>query len=253
MLNIVKKISKLTNIHKKNIKDIFVYRNNCLRILKVIPKESIDLIVTDPPYLIQKTGSTSTFKGGYLDNNLGVEGKLFKHNDIDVSEYAPLFYKVLKNGSHCYVMTNDKNLRKILNTFCDCGFRFSMILCWNKKNKMYCGMYMKQCEYILLFSKAGKGETKLVNDKSVSNLISISNIANKKHNHPTEKPVDLMKVFVEQSSKEGDIVLDPFVGVGATAIACKETNRKFIGCELDKSYFKTTIKRLKENRVRRLF
>lgn len=243
---LINKISKkVVNPHRKHIKSIYVYRNNCLRILKALPKESIDLIVTDPPYRLTKR--KSSLGGIFKCRN---PDKLFKHNDIDVSEYAFLFYKILKEGSHCYVMTNTRNLRNILNTFCDCGFYFSELLIWDKKNKIVTGMYMKQCEYILMLKKGGG---KQVNDKSISNLISINNISNKKHNHPTEKPVDLMKILVTQSSNKGDIVLDPFVGVGATAIACKQTGRKFIGCELDKKYFNTTIKRLKEKTINILY
>lgn len=147
-------------------------------------------------------------------------------------------------------MTNSLNIKTMLIEFEKVGFKFITIICWNKKNKIVTPYYMQQCEYILMFRK---GTYKRINNCSQSNLISISNIANKTHGHPTEKPVDLMKIFVEQSSKEGDIVLDPFVGVGATAIACKETNRKFIGCELDKKYFKTTLKRLKKNRYKSIF
>lgn len=147
-------------------------------------------------------------------------------------------------------MTNSGNIKDILVEFEKAGFILLTIICWDKKNKVITQCYMRQCEYILMFRK---GTYKRINNCSQSNLISISNIANKTHGHPTEKPVDLMKIFVEQSSKEGDIVLDPFVGVGATAIACKETNRKFIGCELDKKYFKTTLKRLKENRYKSIF
>ena len=205
------------------------------------------MIVTDPPYPTQSFGKTRF--GMFNTKNREL---LFKHNNIDVEKYAGLLFKVLKNGCHCYIMTNSYNLKNMINTFTDVGFRYSLLICWDKKNKIVCnGTYMQQCEFILFFRK-GTPVNK-VNNTSISNLISISNLANKKHGHPTEKPVDLMKVFVEQSSNKGDIVLDPFVGVGATAIACKETRRKFIGCELDKKYFKTTIKRLKENRITSIF
>jgi len=62
--------------------------------------------------------------------------------------------------------------------------------------------------------------------------------------HPTEKPIDLMKVLIENSSKENEMVLDPFLGVGTTAIASKETNRKYIGIELDEHYYNIANERL---------
>ena len=67
---------------------------------------------------------------------------------------------------------------------------------------------------------------------------------NKNNGHPTEKPVELMEILIKNSSKEGDLVLDPFVGVGATAIACQNLNRNFIGCEIDKKYYDTAMERL---------
>lgn len=75
------------------------------------------------------------------------------------------------------------------------------------------------------------------------NILRIPNIiGNKKH--PTEKPVELMKILIENSSKEGNIVLDCFMGSGSTGIACIETNRKFIGCEIDKKYYDIAVERI---------
>jgi site-specific DNA-methyltransferase (adenine-specific) len=67
---------------------------------------------------------------------------------------------------------------------------------------------------------------------------------NKNNDHPTEKPVELMEILIKNSSKEGDLVMDPFVGVGATALACQNLNRNFIGCEIDKKYYDTAMERL---------
>ena len=72
---------------------------------------------------------------------------------------------------------------------------------------------------------------------------SFDNIIGNKQ-HPTEKPVDLMKLYVENSSQVGDTVLDPFMGVGSTGVACKELGRNFIGVELDEQYFDIATKRI---------
>lgn len=74
--------------------------------------------------------------------------------------------------------------------------------------------------------------------------ISVDNIIGNKL-HPCEKPVDLLKFYIENSSNEGSIVLDPFMGSGSTAIACKELNRKYIGYEIDKEYYNIINKRIK--------
>ena len=77
------------------------------------------------------------------------------------------------------------------------------------------------------------------------NILRIPNIlGNKKH--PTEKPVELLKVLIENSSNEGDIVMDCFMGSGSTGIACINTNRKFVGIEIDKKYYDIAVERIQE-------
>ena len=63
--------------------------------------------------------------------------------------------------------------------------------------------------------------------------------------HPTEKPVELMKILIENSTNKGDVVLDPFMGVGATCVAAKQTGREFIGIEIDTKYYNLAAERLR--------
>jgi site-specific DNA-methyltransferase (adenine-specific) len=96
-----------------------------MNVFKSISDESINLIVTDPPYPTTKRGiSKSTNTGGLVRSELGRKGKIFEYNNIDVSIYAPECYRVLKDGSHFYIMTNHVNLQHILNTCTDVGFHF---------------------------------------------------------------------------------------------------------------------------------
>lgn len=73
-------------------------------------------------------------------------------------------------------------------------------------------------------------------------IIEVPNVKDKKH--PSEKPIDLMKILINNSSNEGDIVLDPFMGSGTTGIACKQLNRNFIGIEIDDGYFNIAKERI---------
>ena len=77
------------------------------------------------------------------------------------------------------------------------------------------------------------------------NILRIPNIIGTK-THPTEKPVELMKILIENSSNKDDIVLDCFMGAGSTGIACIETNRNFLGIEIDKKYYDIAMERIKE-------
>ena len=64
--------------------------------------------------------------------------------------------------------------------------------------------------------------------------------------HDTEKPIELAEILIKNSSNEGDLVLDPFVGIGFVPLACKKLNRNFIGSEIDEKYYNITINRLKD-------
>lgn len=103
---------------------------------------------------------------------------------------------------------------------------------------------MSQFEYVI-FLRKGKGIK--INNCGTSDILSFPNKKTKDENgnnlHDTEKPIGLMKVLIENSSKEQDIVLDPFMGIGSTCLACKELNRRFIGCELDDQYFEVAKSR----------
>ena len=223
---------------------IKIVNENAIDIMKKIKDESVDLIVTDPPYKVTARGNAGN-SGGMMKSKLSMEGKIFKHNDIKPIEYIPEFYRLLKDGSHCYIMTNHVNLQEILNTATECGFHFIKSLIWNKGNKIMGQFYMSQFEYILFFRK-GKG--KKINKCGTADILNVPNKKTKgedgKNIHDTEKPVELMEILIENSSQENDIVLDPFIGVGAVGIACKKLNRNCFGIELDEKYYKIACDRI---------
>lgn len=230
-----------------------IYNMDCMQLFKSIDDNSIDLIVTDPPYPVTARGCSGNAGGMFL-KEVNKKGMVFNHNNTSVQIYAPEFYRVLKDGSHLYVMTNHVNLIEMLNTFTDCGFHFIKSLIWDKQNKIMGAFYMSQFEYILFFRK-GKGVQ--INNCGTPDILSIPNkkLKDKDGNnyHDTEKPVELMEILINNSSKENDIVLDPFMGIGATCIATKKNNRLYIGCEIDEKYFKVAEERLNSSITNSLF
>lgn len=224
-----------------------VFQEDSRDFLKHLPDESIDLIVTDPPYPTSKRGrSKKTTSGGMFKKDLTNKGKIFEHNSIKPNEYIPELFRVLKEGTHCYIMTNHKNLVEMLNTSIASGFKFIKSLIWDKGNKIMGQLYMSQYEYILFFRK---GSAKRINECGTSDILSVPNKKTKENGvnlHDTEKPIELMKTLVRNSSQVGERVLDPFLGIGATAIAAKELGRIFIGNELDETYHTIATKRLDE-------
>lgn len=221
-----------------------LYNLDCMELFKYLPDNCLDLIVTDVPYPTTARGCAGN-SGGMLQKEINKKGKVFENNSIDCSVYAPEFYRLLKEDTHCYIMTNHLNLRKMLNTFCGAGFHFTKSLIWLKDNKIMGKWYMSQFEYILFFRK---GRAKPINNCGQSDVINVPNKklkgADGNNLHDTEKPVELMKVLIENSTKKGEMVMDPFMGIGSTGIACKELNRNFIGCEIDKKYFDIARERI---------
>ena len=222
---------------------ITLCNGDCMGVMRSIADNSIDLIVTDPPYRVTTHGTS--FNHGMFENKATNQGMVFEHNDISVSEYAPEFFRVLKDGSHCYVMCNHVNLQSMLNTFTEVGFHFIKSLIWDKGNKIMGTYYMSQFEYILFFRK---GQGVPINDCGTSDILSIPNIKMKRNDgtnfHDTEKPVALWDVLISNSSKENELVLDPFMGIGGSAVSAKKLNRRFIGCEIDTMYYEVAVSRV---------
>lgn len=211
---------------------------------------SVDLIITDPPYKTTSRGCAGT-SGGMMQTEICKKGQMFKYNDLVPKDYAKCMYRVLKDGSHCYVMTNHVNLQDMLNSFTEEGFHFVKSLVWDKGNKIMGKFYMSQFEYILFFRK-GRGVQ--INDCGTSDILRVPNKKPKDNKgsvlHVTAKPVELMEILIHNSSKEGELVVDPFAGIFTTAIACKKLKRKFIGCEIDKQYFEIGLDLLNNKEIK---
>ena len=150
-------------------------------------------------------------------------------------------FRVLKNGTHAYVMVNSTNLLEMANKIENVGFKIHNFLIWKKNNCTPSQFYMKNCEYVIF---CRKGKAKYINNMGESKTVhDFNNIIGNKV-HPTEKPISLMEYYILNSSNENDTVLDPFMGSGSTGVACKNTKRNFIGIEKDENYFKIAEQRI---------
>lgn len=239
-----------------------IYNGDTRELIKQVESESIDLIVSDIPYTIIQGGDAKGFwrdrqmggvmaKHGFTTGNyeLVKKGKIFEHNDIKFHEYLPELYRVLKQSSHCYLMINARNLKELQQACEDAGLIYQQLLVWDKRNATPNRYYTNACEFILMLRK---GAAKNINDMGARNLISVPNIIGTKR-HPTEKPVVLMEYLIKQSSKQGDLVLDPFCGSGSTCLAAKNTGRNYIGFEIDQNYHEIACKRMTEPQKVSLF
>ena len=218
---------------------INLMHGDCLKLMKTIPDGSVDLCVSDIPYKLTSGGK------GDGANSKRPKGILKDNNQIVIvpkfEDWLPELYRVMKDGSHIYLMCNFKNLNDLMNKTLKAGFKNINLLVWEKNNCTPSQFYMKNCEYTLLIRK---GASKYINDIGGSKTVHrFENIIGNKV-HPTEKPIDLMEFYVKNSSNEGDMVLDMFMGSGSTGVACKNTNRNFIGIELDEKYFEIAKNRI---------
>tara|TARA_R110002074_G_scaffold189692_1_gene355571 strand:+ start:1368 stop:2042 length:675 start_codon:yes stop_codon:yes gene_type:complete len=219
-----------------------LYKGDCLEVMKTIESGSIDAIITDPPYKIIQGGCTNKavrLKGTTHEDLKN--GALFKHNDIKFSDWLNDAFRVLKNGSHCIVMTNDRNLEQLLTDSRKAKFKLLNILVWKKSKHSPNRYYMKNAEFLVLLRK---GSAKNINDMGTRQVLEFDNVKTK--THPTEKPVELLTKLIENSTNENEIVLDLFMGTGSTGVAAKNLNRNFIGIEQDDKYFEIAKQRINE-------
>lgn len=221
--------------------DYILYNKDCMDAFKDIADCSIDCVVTDPPYRCISGGNAQKENQpkGMLSKT---DGKLFKHNDIKPEVWFPEVYRVLKNGSQCYIMTNTLNMEKYLTLAREIGFGLHSILVWEKNNVTPSRWYMKNGEFVLFLRK---GKAKTINNVGSKMVHQFDNIIGSKV-HPTEKPVELMQLYIENSTSANETVLDPFMGSGSTGVAALKLGRKFIGFEIDEEYFKIAEGRIKD-------
>ncbi len=139
---------------------------------------------------------------------------MFDVNNLEIEDWLPKFYEVLKDRSHCYIMTNNKNITHYLNIIDKSKFHYIKCLIWVKDNKIMGQTYMSQFEYIIMLRK---GAHKRINNCGTSDVFCVPNKKLKDKNnktiHDTEKPVELTDILIENSSIKGDTVFDPFMGI----------------------------------------
>ena len=222
-----------------------IYNMDCQEGIKQIPDGMIDLIATDPPYKLTSHGSSGTMSG-YWAKDVARKGRVFEHNDIDIEEYLPEFYRILKADAHCYIMCNNYNLPHFFDVIGKSNFHFVKLLVWDKQSKICGRYYMGQVEHIFMLRK---GKDKPINNCSQSDLLSFSNFNREKDKdgnnlHDSMKPIPLMQCLIENSTEKHELVFDPFLGSGTTALACIRSKRHYIGCEIDPKYYKVALERI---------
>lgn len=216
-------------------------------IIKRIPDNSIDFILTDPPYNL----------GQHSTGNIPLPGRTAMNNDVadwdmidfNPEEWADEFIRILKPTGNLFIFTSYNQLGRWYNCL-DHKFDTSNFMIWHKTNpapKIYKAGFLNSCE--MIFTCWNKKHTwNFISQAEMHNFIE-STICMKPERlsspkHPAQKPVSILKKMIQIASNENDIIFDPFMGVGSTGVAALDLNRRFIGVELNEDYFKAAQKRI---------
>lgn len=239
-------------------------KGDCILGMATIPDESINLILTDPPYnlgLFMQERDTNL--GALRENHFAVSywDHIEQHEwEINMDEFFKESARVLKKNAALLIFMSFMKVETLIKIAQANGFYYKTTGVWHKKNPMPRNMnlhFVNSTEAWVYFINRGKtgtfnNEGKVLHDHIETSVISVGE---KKHGrHPTQKPLALMEHFIKILANEGDVVLDPFMGSGSTGLASVQNGRKFHGIELDKNYFNLAKNRLSESvRMSKLF
>lgn len=242
-----------------------IIHGDCLIELKRIPDNSIDCIITDPPYMISQKGKSigrKSLNSKSWKRNMDIKLDFGEWDNFDSEEeffrFTENWFKecsrVLKEKGWIYIFFDKQKIGYFdLTLSKKYGIKGRTIFAWLKSNPVPSFRkvnWLSASEFIWVGSK---GECKLKNFLMQKEMFNYMITPNKSSygetSHPTEKPLLLLEKLIKVNTNEGDIVLDPFLGSGTTAIACINLNRKFIGIEKNEGYFNMAKERIRKKSI----
>lgn len=239
-------LSELSNdfIENENYK---LYLGNAYTIINELEKKHIKAnhIITDPPYNISHENNFNTLKCPRQGVDFGEWDKNF-----DLFSWIPKYEKILDKNGSMIVFCSYRFISFIIKVMEESNLEVKDVLVWKKSNPMPRNIerrYVQDMEFAIWAVKKGAKWTfnKLADQPYMRSLFETSTVSgNEKVGHPTQKSIKLMDRIIKIHTNVDDVIIDPFMGSGTTGLACLDSNRKFIGIELDKDYFNLAIKRL---------
>lgn len=224
-------------------------QGDSFELLNGIPDRSIDLLLTDPPYLHVTGGMRSEkYNVGTWKGNSDMVTQLSSFGYTEINAFLDVVIPKMKKVN-MYVFCSKLQLVYYFDYIRRHGLKYDLLV-WDKvKYSMKStSFFTSDIEYIVRIYEDGVSLNKVLVDNGkksdIQHYMKRQAAEQPRGEHGTMKPVELLERLIRVSSNEGDVVLDPFMGSGSTGVACANTNRKFIGIELDESYFKIADKRV---------
>lgn len=231
-----------------------VILGDCYKILKTIDDNSIDLILTDPPYNISRPSNFTKNSDNKKFNNISIDFGDWDQVEIDIESLMIEFKRVLKPGGTIIIFYDIWKCNSLKAIAEKLGLKQPRVCQWVKNNPVPINSkknYLSNgIEFFFTFVKGKNATFNSSYDKGIYNFPLCH--GNERTEHPTQKPLSLMKVLIEKHSKEDDVILDPFGGSGTTAIASIETNRRYFLIEKENNYYNITISRIEQSNNKKI-
>lgn len=223
---------------------INLLKGDCIQLIETLEDESIDAIITDPPYNIAKENNFKSMGRAGID--FGEWDK-----DFDTVKWIEKTISKVKKGGNIVIFADMRQFSPYITKLEELGCTFKDVIRMEKSNPIPRNRdrrFIFDTEYALYFVKNGDKWTFNRLDENYERPLIKTSVTPKSQKigkgHPTQKPLYAMEWLIERLTNEGDVVLDLFMGSGTTGVACQKFNRDFIGCELDEEYFLMAQKRL---------
>ena len=215
---------------------------DCYELIKKIPDKSIDCVYVDVPYLLPNSRGKG---GGILGERFNQGQKELKTISEGINYEILEEFKRITKKMNCFIWCNKFMFKDILNFIYENNYKFELLI-WEKTNPfpMTRNVWLGDCEYCFWIAEKGIVLNDGIELKKKIYTSSINQSDKDKFNHPTIKPLELVKRHILHSTQPDDIVLDCFCGSGTTCVAAKETGRRYIGMEIDPEYHKIAVDRL---------
>lgn len=221
-------------------------RQDYREFLASLPRGSVDLLLTDPPYAISRETGFQSVKAGVKRFAVSMDFGRWDHSAIDLSALAAQAYRVLRRGGTAIVFYDLWKISTLAEALTSAGFRQLRLVIWEKTNPVPLNSsrnYLTNAREIAVL--AVKGGTPTFHSQYDSGVYRLP-IPREKRFHPTQKPLALMQQLIEKHSDPGDLVIDCFAGSGTTAVAAMRACRSFAGCEIDARYLERAQVRLQQ-------